>query len=211
MVLVAVLGAMCVWPTIHLSLPSALKPTGNPSRNKPSSEHALRQVLSDWLVLVVIFQLVIWPIWFSAGRFDPAVQTRVMRWSAEQVAYISVGFVAWTAMAGLVVGWSRWIDSTWSRMLGVATCLLLVLFEPIWELAVQWLFGQHGTMKPYRVSPLSTFWALTEPRWEFERPWPWIARILSVFIASLVGWMVLLGLKTMSRKRELVTQSSSLI
>ena len=157
MVVSCMTGLMLMWPALRL---------GQNIGRAMSAE----QVLWDWVCLILVVQVVIWPLRVSAD------------WSMAQVVWLDVALSGWSLATGLLLlvcsGWT----SGAGRTAGMAACLLLVLGEPLLMAGLAWA-GVCGVWSMW-VSPIDTLWALT------SRPasiWP--AHILGVTAAAVAGWV----------------------
>ena len=158
MIVSCMTGLMLMWPALRL---------GQNIRRPMSAGH----VLWDWLCLVLIVQVVIWPLRVST------------EWTVAQVVWLDVALGGWSLATGLLLlicsGWT----SGAGRTAGMLVCLLLVLGEPLLMAGLTWT-GICGVW-PMWVSPIDTLWALT------SRPvviWP--GHILGVTAAAVAGWIV---------------------
>jgi hypothetical protein len=157
MMLSGALGLLVFWPALRLS-------QGAPA---PS----LGQVLRDWLSLNLVFQAVIWMLWYTN------------QWKAGQTFWLDAAIICWSLLAGALLGWGTRFPRGRARVTAMALCLLLVFAEP----AVL-LLGRHlEAAWRMRISPLGAMWALTDSPADAVIG-PWTGTITCAGVAAVVAW-----------------------
>lgn len=162
MVFSALIGLMAIWPVWRLSQSEGFVPGGG-------RWNAIGQTLLDWVCLVAVLQVVIWPLQLTAG------------WSLSQAVWLDAAIAAWSGLTGLVIAWGRGWPGPGRRTLAAGLCLGLVLVEP----ALMLLIGGDWA---WRVSPIETVWALCSPPTRFRLE-PWASHVTATAVAAAVGWL----------------------
>jgi hypothetical protein len=190
----AVFGLMAVWPALRLSqqLPW-YQPYRNKDRATPgqvitagpvayaSSPTRVLATFLDWLCLVSVFQVVVWPLMI------------VGEWNVQQTLWLNLAVLSWSLLTGALIGLGRVLPTGWARMAGMSLCMLLVLGEPAWMAISGPGFaelGQHGPDWQMRISPIQALWELTTTIQPYD-PAGWIPAILSAAGAAVIAWIVL--------------------
>lgn len=194
MLIASVVGLVTLWPALRLSqmhgYPSALQSV-HPGLPVTSLGRAIAwELLTDWICLVVVLQLVIWPIRFTAG------------WSGEQALWIAAVALAWSLMAGAITAWGcRW-DCKLHRTTAMLGCLALLLAEP---LVMAWVNAGAARGSaiawPMGISPFQMLWSLAGSPAEFD-PRPWSDRVRAMALAAVVAWVALLVVPIRSDARK---------
>lgn len=164
MVFSALIGLMAIWPVWRLSI-------SDPITSRRGRWDAMGQTLLDWACLMVVFQVVVWPLRLTAG------------WSLAQTWWLDASIGVWSGLTGLLIAWGRCGTTCAGRTLAMVGCLALLFAEP----AVMLLIGGNWTL---RVSPIETVWALCAPPTRF-RVEPWVSQVTAVALAAAVGWLAL--------------------
>jgi len=163
MIFCSLIGLTAVWPTVRLSLDG-------------SADGAVTWAILEWLALIAIFQIVIWPLALTA------------RWPYLQMLWLDLAVVAWSLLTALLVVVGLRSLNGLHRLVAVVLCLLLFLAEPlIVALADVPLGSQNGPAWVMRVSPIQTVWALTENPLDWSSG-PWRRNIVTVAVAVVVAW-----------------------
>ena len=193
MVYAAMIGAMAAWPTFRLS--QSPFPPGD--ARSPRAAWAL--IFGDWVSLVVLLQLMIWPLWLSTGQWQTTGAGRVfvMRWSWEQTGLLSAALSSWMLLTAAIVAWGVGRGTRAAAWLAMVACVALIVGEPIVQGVAGAIGGTNLDWPAFRVSPLSTLWGLTESKAAY-RPEPWTARVIAVAAAGVIAWA---GLWAMGRRR----------
>ena len=184
MLLSSMLGIMLLWPMIRLS--QSARPASEPlapvrpgPNRRPRAVLAVMLVLQDWLCLNLVIHAVFWPLRLST------------RWSIELTLWLVAAAAAWSLLTGLVLAWGRLRDTGGRRALAMAILVAVVFAEPTAH-ALLGLVDQ-----PSFVSPLDALWSLAMAAPGVD-PWsdpslrPHLLQTISVGVASLVGWLLLL-------------------
>lgn len=185
MVLAVALGLMLCWPAMRLAL----------SRGEPGaalsdqdaggfSGRAMGRTLYEWLVLVIIFQAVLWPL-----------KTMAL-WSMTQAMWLNLAIGAWSLLAAACLAWGRGFRRSGPRVLAMLLCVAMLGAEPLWVALTGWGGAGLG-----RLSPLATLWALTVVSHEF-RPDPWRERVVGALLAAMMAWAGLLAGALIRRYRH---------
>jgi hypothetical protein len=166
MILAALIGLMVIWPLVRLSesplqwhdraAPRWLTTTG---------------VLVEWLSLIAVFQAVVWPLRVTGD------------WGLAQTLWLDGAVVSWTLITAAMVALGVAMPGGAGRSLIMATCVLLLLGEPL----VMAMFP--GSDWDMRISPLQTVWALTD-RGTAWQPEPWSGRVTAAALAAAAAWAV---------------------
>jgi hypothetical protein len=171
MVLSAAIGLMAIWPAVRLS-----------QHDKQRFLSELWRILLDWLCLILILQIVIWPLRITSG------------WSFAQTGWIAGGLLGWSLLTGLLIAAAGRLG----RVPAMCLCLLLLLGEPV----VLVLFD--GAIDPTAwwltcFRPLQTLWGLTAPASKLTIE-PWAGNVRAVLLLAVVGWTVVLVIGAKSRR-----------
>jgi hypothetical protein len=200
MLVASMVGLLTLWPALRLSqmrgYPSALNASGSVHAGLPitSLGRAIAsELLTDWVCLVVVLQLVIWPIRLTAG------------WTGLQALWLTAVAMAWSLMAGAITAWGcRW-DCKIHRTTAMLGCLALLVAEP---LVMAWV--NAGTARgsaiawPMGISPFQMLWSLAGSPTEFD-PRPWSDRVRAMALAAVVAWVALLVVPIRSDARKACT------
>lgn len=196
----AVFGLMAVWPALRLSQqlpwrhhggrggrPHVARSAGALGRHELSASPSMRVLgtLLDWVCLVSVFQVVVWPLML------------VGRWSAQQTLWLDLTVASWSLLTGVLVGLGRVLPMNGSRVGAMVLCVLLFLGEP-----VLMALGGVGFLDPasgglsgggawrMRISPIQALWELTTTVQPYD-PSGWVPAIVSTAAAAGLGWLVL--------------------
>ncbi len=191
----AVFGLMAVWPALRLSqqLPW-YPPYGRGSGVRGVAASATRRVLAtglDWLCLLAVLQVVIWPLMLLG------------RWSVEQTFWLNMAVVSWSLLTGALVGLGRVLPGAWARLGAMVLCMLLLVGEPIWRALYGLFFAVSGSGEPagqMRISPIQALWELTTTTPPYD-PGQWVPVILSTAAAAGLAWGVLIVMAVVLRER----------
>ncbi len=112
MLLSIVLGMLLLWPAWQLSLSHI-----SPRPLRPVREHL--QVLAHMLGLLMVLQVVLWPLRFTAG------------WPVEQTLWLSGALCGWLLVVGAVTAWGYQRTTQAGRMVAMLMVVLLVVGEPL--------------------------------------------------------------------------------
>ena len=165
MIFCSLIGLTAVWPTVRLSL------------DGPSDRTTIWTIL-EWLALIAIFQIVIWPLALTA------------RWPALQMLWLDLAVVSWSLLAALLVAVGLRSRDGMHRLVTAVLCLLILLAEPLIVVLDDVRLGGHdGPGWVMRISPIQTVWALTENPLEWSSG-PWRRNILIAAVAVVVAWCV---------------------
>jgi hypothetical protein len=192
----AMVGLMAVWPAVRLSqqmigrLPGPAV-GGVRSRRQACASPAVRVLATmlDWVCLVLVFQVVIWPLML------------VGRWSAEQTGWLDAALLSWSLLTALLIGLGRVVPLAGARLFAMLLCMLVLVGEPAWMA----LWGEGfagistGAGLRMRISPLQALWELTTTVRPYD-PTPWGPVILSVAVAAGLGWLVLWGMALLNNR-----------
>jgi hypothetical protein len=165
--LVAVAGLTLAWPAVRLSQGGR--------RARPLE--ALGQPLVDWVALMVVWQVVLWPIRPLVG------------WSVSQTLWLDALMVGWGLLIGAVIGLGRWHGGSFARTAATAACALLLLLEPAAQTGLMTALGEASSWQP-RVSPIEAVWGLAAPPEHLSLS-PWREQVVGLTAAALAGWVVL--------------------
>lgn len=185
LLLACLLGLAALWPALRLSQDSARaggeRPLGA-ARPLPLSP---RLVFTDWVCLMLVFQVVVWPLRLTAG------------WTVEQTAWLDAAVGAWTLLVAAIVAWGVRSGTGAGRTLAMAVCLLILLGEPLLQGLINlpaWRGESVAHVSwPLRVSPLRAVWHISGPRssWRVEQ---WQPQVLAVAAAAVVAWVAVAAL-----------------
>lgn len=194
MVFAAAIGLMGVWPAVRLSLASR----GPGSTSRPWA--AARNAASDWLAMVILLQMVIWPLWLAGGKWTlvGGPQVFATRWSAAQTGAISATLVSWSAVTAWLVAWGGVRGTRGAATLAMAGCLLLMIGGPVIH-AMMTATGVGPVVEARGFGPVATLWALTQAKADVvvARYLPGIA---ATALAALVGWIGLIVVSRLLRR-----------
>lgn len=153
-----VLGGMLAWPAWRLS--------------QPAPRLAGAQLGADLMCLIMLIQVVVWPL--RVG----------VRWPLERAATIDLTLVAWL-MAAALVTWVGWLKRTpLARTLAMVGCVLLVGGGYLVTLVT----GYGGAA---RLTPITMIWMLAQPQ-RGSRPPDLTAELLALLLVIVAGWAYLL-------------------
>lgn len=190
LILAAGLGATLLWPAFRLS--SALAPPA-PDATLDEQTRPASAVLFDWLCLMLILQIFVWPMRI----------TQATPWSQDQTAWVLAALGSWSLLFGAVVALGARSTHGRSRTIAMAACVLLFAGEPLLMAAIN-LFSSPGAGWTWRmfVSPIEALWEMTE-RPSSWTPRLWRPRVMGVAAAAGVAWAIvgLLGALTGRRSR----------
>lgn len=170
-VLASVIGLMAMWPAARLSQAEQIDDT----RRRPQAALA---ILLEWLCLVLVFQMVIWPLRIVAD------------WPVRQALWLNAAVAAWSLLTAAAVAWGRQFRTSLGRTVMMAVCMLVLVGEP----ALMALTPSSGPSPlrfvwTMRLSPLQALWAMTAPSpGPLE---PWMGVILTITAAAVAAWLVL--------------------
>ncbi len=209
----AVFGLMAVWPAIRLSqqLPGRFsgglsgrcedtaggdrKSSGHVKCGVSTSSTRVLATMLDWVCLVLVFQVVVWPLMLVA------------HWSLEQTLWLDLAVVFWSLLSAVLVGLGRVLPMPGVRVGAMLLCMLLLVGEPAWMAMVGEGFdtagiatgvGRSGWDWQMRISPLQALWELTTTVQPYD-PSAWRPTILSTAAASGLGWLALWGMALWGR------------
>ncbi|GAB4187768.1 MAG: hypothetical protein Kow00105_02430 [Phycisphaeraceae bacterium] len=184
----AVFGLMAVWPAYRLGQQPVAVSAG---RRTDGAGFGALATLLDWVFLVVIFQVVIWPLMLVGG------------WSFRQALFLDGAILSWSLLTGLLLALGRARPGQAARVVMMVLCVMLLIGEPVltavpsvsgwWESAA----GEGGRSDLMRVSPVQALWELTTTRQPYD-PSRWAVTIFSTAFAAAIGW-ALLGLMSLMR------------
>ena len=154
-------GMMVAWPLLRLS--------------EAPTRYPLRLVVHDLIVLIALFQVVLWPI------------RLVTTWTPGRTAAIDGTLTGWTALAAAMVAATIGNARNGPRALAMAACVAMCLAGPL----VAWLSILVGfdLMAAVRLGPLMEVQALSggggaPPSAE---EWRWIGLLLAANVAAWSG------------------------
>ncbi len=186
----AVFGLMAVWPAFRLSQQPLSMSAGH---RAGGLGYAVAATLLDWVFLVVIFQVVIWPLMLVGG------------WSLRQTVFLDAAILSWSLLTGLVLALGRDRTGTGARIGMMLICAMLLVGEPAlkallslggWLEIINWGWA-GGEPNLMRISPVQALWELTTTRRPYD-PSIWATPVFSTTSAALIGW-ILLGVMAVSR------------
>jgi hypothetical protein len=159
-------GLMLVWPAFRLSQQVRSDEPG----------HGALQVLLDWIAMIGVYQAVIWSLHLLAA------------WPLVRGIWLDAAVMAWSLLTALIVAAARRWPYGWARLAGMGLCIALVFGEPV----LMWLAVLNGG-QPWsmRVSPIHTFWELTQPPSRGQIS-PWDQRTLMIALVAVMGWAALI-------------------
>ena len=157
MVLSVGFGQIMIWPALRLSQEMDL--LGGKIR---------WLVLRDWFSMMIILQMVVWPLKYKA------------LWDWGQT-FMMVGLMMGIGLVvGLLIVWGGRRQNNWGSSLGMLGCLGLGFGGIIWR----WLFGAGVKV----VSPFETLWGMAaDPRvWRVE---DWFGDVMVLGLVGVLGWV----------------------
>lgn len=161
------IGGMLIWPAWRLS--------------QPSPRFAGPLVGADLVSLVLLVQVVVWPL--RVGVW----------WGLSQAAMISLTLVLWLLAAGLLV-WAGWLGRTaMSRTVAMGGCLALLFGGPVVGALTGWLAAAGFT-------PIAMLWRLARPDRGAVVP-DLRPELLTLMIVIAIGWALLLHLRSRLRAK----------
>lgn len=169
MMFACLLGLMLLWPALRLSQ--------CPSRGaRPVEARRVSRVLLDWLGMVLLVQVVIWPL------------QQMGDWTRLQTAWIATMIGAWSLLTAVIVAWGMLGERGTRRTVAMALCAALIFGEPM----LMWLVTAMGGPSWFMsVSPIQTMWALTTNRVDFAL-YPAVWHVTAAAAAALVAWVIML-------------------
>jgi len=203
LVLLAFVGVLLIWPAFRLSqrgwqhlgqctqeqlrirrLPGVLsvRPMSEASAKDNGPWLALVGVLLDWMVLVLVFQAVMLPLFFMTD------------WSPQQALAINLGFVTWSWIISWPIAWGCLSDRGRDRVLAMSVCLLLVATGPL-VLWVMSFLGPRPSLAPSASGggPLEFIWWLAgvaDVTHDQLSGFLWSLAVMAVL--ALIGWLLLI-------------------
>ena len=178
MLLAIVLGLMLLWPAWQLSLAPDLR---RPAR--PIGEQL--RVLTQVLGLLLILQLVLWPLRLTAG------------WTIEQTLWLGGGLSGWMLLTGLITAWGCQKVTEWGRILAMLLAVLLVVGEPLLRLAIPIPSTWSGQVPGMPLAgPLRMVQALGAPAGQWALL-GWREYVYGLLGIAIFGWitMLILGIR----------------
>ncbi|MBI1335998.1 MAG: hypothetical protein GC164_03445 [Phycisphaera sp.] len=171
MVYAAWVGLMLVWPTIELSL----SPSVQRSDEGTCRGVSVVWVLSQWVSLNAVFQVVAWPMRLYAG------------WDIDQTIWLTVATAAWSLVVALAVGWGvgARVGRSVRAVLAMVFVVLVFFAEPMVIALLQ------PTHWPMRIAPWEVLWQLTREPADYAGLGQAPVTILCVGAAGALGWCVL--------------------
>jgi hypothetical protein len=175
-------GMMLLWPAYRLSGDPAPPPPASPNALPPSRLGPVATTLIEWLCLMLVFQIVLWPIRLA----PPASWLTSSTWSVQQTAWLDGAIACWTLMSAAVVAIGARGSSPRHRTLAMCACIFLFLGEPV-LVAGSAMFRDPATRPPswnLWLSPIQTIWEMC------DAPANWSLRNLRphvVFAASVTA------------------------
>jgi hypothetical protein len=178
MILAALTGLSGLWPAVRLSQ--------GPARRR--RREAATQPLVDWVGLILIWQVVLWPVY------------ALLPWPLIQVVWLDVAVIGWALLMALLIGLGRASGGGTARMLAMVGCVALVVVEPAFQAGWNALVPTGlAWVGPLRLSPIEMLWALTAPPGYFTLE-PWRSQALAVSVAAGLGWLLMLGWLGLGRR-----------
>jgi len=150
MAFAATVGLCGAWPALRLSQagPDAGQPAGPAGGltgvTPQSWAKSCVSILTDWLGLTLLLQTVWWPL-----------QT-VADWTLAQTLWLSLTLAATSLLIGLLIAWARGSRRGVARSGAMLACVGVVVLEPALMLISE-------RMVSMRISPLQSVWTLTHP------------------------------------------------
>ncbi|MAE61099.1 MAG: hypothetical protein CMJ49_07060 [Planctomycetaceae bacterium] len=156
------IGLVVIWPTWRLS--------------QAHRDEGEWHVLSNWLCLVLVLQVTIWPLRYLIGQSD------ALGWSVQRTWVIDLTFVAWS---WLVAAWVRLgvrRGTPAARSIVLVIIILLLLAGP---LVATW------TRRPEigAISPYVSLWRLADPYVRLETAVE-VSRSAGVAVLGIAVWML---------------------
>ncbi len=179
----ALIGLMGVWPAYRLSQ----EPIGGAGAVALSGDQVkpgerVWATLLDWVCLVLVFQVVVWPLMI------------VGRWSAYQTLWLDAAVASWSLLTAALVGLGRVLPLSGARLGAMLLCMLVLVGEPAAMALAGSGFDSHGVLGwQMRISPIQALWELTTTIQPYD-PSPWAAPVLSTAVAGGLGWCMLWAL-----------------
>ncbi|MCX5658725.1 MAG: hypothetical protein NTW19_03260 [Planctomycetota bacterium] len=191
-ILAAGLGAMLLWPAFRLA--SALGPPA-PDATLDERVRPASAVLFDWLCLMLIMQILVWPLRLTL------TWSQVAPWSQEQTAWVLAALASWSLLTGAIVAVGARSRKSSVRMMAMAACALLFLGEPaVMALANAHAMPAAGSTWRMVVSPIQAFWEMTDSPANWA-PKVWRPQVVSVAIVAVAAW-ALVGLTGLLGRRR---------
>lgn len=173
MVFSSLAGMMGVWPAWRLSQ----------GGGRGVWQQTATQVLLEWLALVIVFQVVLWPLCAN------------MDWKPRQTLVLDAAVTGWSLLTAAVVALGCASRRGVVRTAAMAGCMGLLLGEPaVMALVNVGAAGRAATTWTWtmRLSPLETIWALTAPG-AVERSEAWLPQAIGILFAGTLIWMLILA------------------
>lgn len=147
--------------------------------SKPRAWDVMRLILRDWLAMILVFQVVVWPLRLTA------------MWSTGQAIVLDGSVAAWSLLVGAIIAWGCMGDRPSRRTLAMVAIVLLLFGEPLAMaiININATRGQ-GITWPMRVSPLETVWLSTGAPADWIGA-PWIERTIAAGVAAVLAWAAL--------------------
>lgn len=156
---------------------------------KPRAWDVMRLILRDWLALILVFQVVVWPLQLTA------------MWSLGQAIVLDGSVAAWSLLVGAIIAWGCMGDRPSRRTIAMVLVVLLLFGEPLIMAIINFNASRgQGILWPMRVSPIETVWSATG----VPADWiggPWIERTIAAGIAAVLAWAAL-GISLMMSRRD---------
>lgn len=171
MLVVAMLGLMIAWPLYRLSGPR----TGYP----------LQLVVLDFLVLMALTQIVLWPV-------------RVLTtWTVSRVALLDATIAAWSLVAGGAILLGLVSSRHGVRTISMLLCVLACLGGPLLAWLVTPEQSRGSTLAS--LSPLTLVWTLASERGNVPTSEQWRATLIPLLAAGPV-WLAAVGVLIAKRR-----------
>ena len=157
MVLSVGLGQMLIWPALRLSQRMELQ--GGKMR---------WVVLRDWFSMMIILQMVVWPLKYKAI------------WDWEQTLMMVGLMMGIGLVIGLIIVWGGRKQNNWGSSLGMLLCVLFAFGGVFWK----WMFGAGLEV----LSPFEVLWGMAaDPRvWDGK---VWLGDIVMLGLVGVLGWI----------------------
>lgn len=169
MMFASLAGLMLLWPLYRLS-------QRQPRLETPVDPRRVSGVLLDWFGLMLMFQVVLWPL------------HRMGEWTLMQTAWIDTLMAAWSLLSGVILVWGVLGSSAWRRTMAMVLCVALLFAEP----ALMGISTALGSASwSMCVSPISTLWALTMNKVDFVL-YPAVWHVTAGAIAAFLAWLITL-------------------
>ncbi len=137
MAFMAMIGLTGAWPALRLSQASRQGGAAQWARS-------CSVLLTDWLCLNILLQTVLWPLQAAAD------------WTVSQTLWLSLTLASTSLLIGLLIAWARGSHHAMARSGAMLACVGVVVLEP----ALMRFAGRVGSM---RISPVQSVWTLTRP------------------------------------------------